>query len=356
MSTTAEEPTASTAQRQKVSWTHRIGLDRYSALYLLGIFMIFFSLTQDQFLTWTSIQLVLSEKAVVGILALAFLIPLTTNTFDLSIGAMLSLSLVLTSWLGVNTDFPAGINALLALAACGAFGFLSGFVVVKWRVNSFIATLGMSQIIAAVVLWTGDNRQITGAFSDTYREWGIKQVFGLPLYFYYLLIVGLILWYVLEHTPVGRYMFATGGNPEAARLSGVRTDRLIWASLVASALVAGFAGIVQGWKQPIFANQIGPPLLFPAIAAVFFGASQIKGRPNVWGTIIAMYTLAFGVKGLQLRFPTNSFWIEPLFEGVALILAVAVASRQGIVKIRRAATAEASEDDPDDSDDEGDPA
>jgi ribose transport system permease protein len=335
------------------SWTHRIGLDRYSALYLFGLFLIYFTLTQDQFLTWTTIQLVLSEKAVVGILALAFLIPLTTNTFDLSIGAMLSLSLVLTSWLGVNTDFPAGINAIIALGACAGFGFASGFVVVKWRVNSFIATLGMSQIIAAVILWVGGNSQITGAFSDTYREWGTKQIFGLPLYFYYLIILGLILWYLLEHTPVGRYMFATGGNPEAARLSGVKTDRLIWASLVASAMIAGFAGIVQGWKQPIFSNQIGPPLLFPAIAAVFFGASQIKGRPNVWGTIIAMYALAFGVKGLQLRFPTNSFWIEPLFEGVALILAVAVASRQGIVKIRREATAEAGAEDDEEADSSG---
>lgn len=327
----------------KANWTHRIGLDRFSALYLLGLFVLFFWATEPQFLTWTSIQLVLSEKAVVGILALAFLIPLTTNTFDLSIGAMMSLSLVITSWLGVNTGYPAGVNALIALGACAAFGFASGFVVVKWRVNSFIATLGMSQIIAAVILSISSNAQIVGAFSDTYREFGIKEIFGLPLYFYYLIIVGLILWYLLEHTPVGRYMFATGGNPEAARLSGVRTDRLIWGSLVFSALVAGFAGIVQGWKQPIFANQIGPPLLFPAIAAVFFGASQIKGRANVWGTIIAMYALAFGVKGLQLRFPTNSFWIEPLFEGVALIIAVALASRQGIIKIRREATAEAEE-------------
>ena len=100
-------------------------------------------------------------------------------------------------------------------------------------------------------------------------------------------------------------MFATGGNPEAARLAGLRTDRLIWGSLVASAMIAGFAGIIYGWKVGNYAQTVGPGYLFPAIAAVFFGASQLKGRPNVWGTFIALYALAWGVKGLQLTFTTT---------------------------------------------------
>ena len=105
-------------------------------------------------------------------------------------------------------------------------------------------------------------------------------------------------------------MFAIGGNPEAARLAGLHTDRLVWGSLVASALIAGFAGIIYGWKVGNYASTVGPGYLFPAIAAVFFGASQLKGRPNVWGTFIALYALAWGIKGLQLTF-TNTRWIEP---------------------------------------------
>jgi ribose transport system permease protein len=145
-----------------------------------------------------------------------------------------------------------------------------------------------------------------------------------------------VLWYVLEHTPVGRFLFASGGNTEAARLSGVRTDRLIWGSLVASAVVAGIAGLIFSVKVGNFSSSIGPGYLFPAIAAVFFGASQFSRRPNVWGTLLALYSLQFGVKGLQLTFQGGTYWIQPLFEGLTLIVAVALASRQGIVRLRRA--------------------
>ena len=108
----------------------------------------------------------------------------------------------------------------------------------------------------------------------------------------------------------------------------MRTDRLVWGSLVASAVIAAIAGIIYGAKIGSFSNSFGPPLLFPAFAAVFLGSTQIRSRPNVWGTILAVYTLAFGVKGLQLAFQERVYWITPLFNGVALVLAVALASRR----------------------------
>jgi len=171
--------------------------------------------------------------------------------------------------------------------------------------------------------------------TDAYRDIGRTKYLGLPVYFYLMLLCALIIWYVLEHTPLGRYLFATGGNLEAARLSGLSTDTLRWGTLVASALIAGFAGLVHTWKVGTYSSSIGPGYLFPAIAAVFFGASQLKGRPNVWGTLIALYALAFGVKGLQLTFSSGTAWIEPLFEGVSLLVAVALASRQGIIQVRK---------------------
>ena len=316
------------------SWIKRIGLDRFSALYLWGAFIIFFGLTRDQFLTWTSIELVLTDRAlIVAILALAFLIPLTAETFDLSIGVVMTLSLVIVSKLAENTGIPQALNMVIALAACAVVGFANGFVVVKLGVNSFIATLGMSQLVTAIVLWISSNRQITGVLSDSYRNIGRHEIFGLPAYFYYMIVLAAVIWFVLEHTPVGRYLFATGGNREAARLAGVKTDRLTWGTLVASAMIAGFAGIVFSWKTPIFSSTTGPGYLFPAVAAVFFGASQIYGRPNVLGTLIAVYALAFGVKGLQLFFDAGTYWIEPAFEGLSLLVAVALASRHNIVRV-----------------------
>jgi ribose transport system permease protein len=312
----------------------RLRFDKYSALYLLALFIIVFTITEGStFLSWTSVKLVLTDPAVyTGTLALAFLVPLSTGTYDLSIGANMSMALVVSSYLASTNKTPDIVAMFIALGACAIAGFVSGFFVVKLKVNSFIATLGMSQVITAVVAKIS-SQSINDAFADSYRDIGRKELLGLPLYWYFMMVIAVIVWYVFELTPTGRHMFAIGGNPEAARLAGLSTDRLVWGSLVASAVIAGFAGIIYSWKVGNYAATVGPGFLFPAIAAVFFGASQLKGRPNVWGTFIALYALAFGIKGLQLTFTTDTRWIEPLFQGVSLLAAVSLASRNQVIKV-----------------------
>ena len=329
------------------TWVRKLGFDRFSGLYLIAVFFIFFGLTESNYLTWNgSIEFVLTEKVIVSMLALAFLVPLVTGTFDLSIGANMALCLVIVNKMALETDLPDYVGALVGMAACLLMGFINGFIVVKLRVNSFIATLGMSQVIAALIRKIYEGGQITKALGSDYINFGKKAIFtfhwpgtdseiSLPFYFLYGLLAATLIWYVLEHTPVGRHMFATGGNPEAARLSGVKVDRIAWGSLVASAAIAGFAGLIYSWKFATYSNTVGPPLLFTAVGAAFFGASQLKGRPNVWGTIIAVYVLAFGIKGIGLRYPREIDWMQPMFEGLTLIFAVALASRQGAVKIAR---------------------
>ncbi len=313
----------------------RLGLDKYSALYLWAFFIIVFGTWHpDTFLTMTSAKTILIENVIVGVLAIAFLVPLATGTYDLSIGTMMTMSLVIVNTIAKNDSMPQAVGMLVALVACAVVGFISGFVVVKLKVNSFIATLGMSQLITAFVYFTSE-QTISGALSKSYMQIGSRKLFGLPIFCYYLLLIALIVWFVLEHTPAGRHMFAVGGNPEAARLAGVRTDRLVWWSLVGSAVLAGLAGLVYSWKVGTYGPNIGPGYLFPAIAAVFFGASQLKGRPNVWGAMIALFALATGIKGLQLSFSGTTRYIEPLFTGLSLLGAVALASRNQVVKVRK---------------------
>ncbi len=311
-------------------------LDKYSALYLWLLFMIVFgALRPDTFLSTTTLHLQLTEYTLPGIMALAFLVPLATGTFDLSIGNMAALSLVGSATLIQKyhwSPIPAALFMVLVSAVLGA---ISGWFVVKMRINSFIATLGMSQIANALALKLGGSRTITGAFPPSFQNIGLKKWFGQERYVYVFFVLALIIWFVFEHTPVGRYMFATGGNPEAARLAGIKTDRLIWRSLIVSAMIAALVGIVQSWKVGIATATFGPGLLFPAIAAVFFGASQLKGRANVWGTVIALYCLAWGIKGLQLVFVGSTIWVEPLFQGLSLLAAVSLAARSGIIKVKR---------------------
>ncbi len=311
------------------------GLSKASVLYLLALILVLFSLwIPETFLTQATFKIVLADQVVIGILGLAVLVPLTAGAFDLSCGAMLAFSLVIMSWFQAETGVNAVLSAVIALAACAGIGFLSGLVVVKFRVNSFIATLGMSQVLAAATLYISSNRQIVGVFSPSFLNFGRREVLGIPIVVYYLVAIALVIWYVIECTPLGRHLLATGSNPNAARLAGVRTDRMVWGSLVVSAVVSGVAGIIYGAKVGSFSNTFGPPLLFPAFAAVFFGSTQFKNRPNVWGTIAAVYALAFGVKGLQLAFSGGVYWITPLFNGLALLVAVALASRKAIPRLR----------------------
>ena len=324
----------------KKSLLTRLGLDRFSALYLWGVFIVIFGIWKtDTFLSWTSAKLILGENVSIGILALAFLIPFCASTFDLSIGAVMSLSVATMCFLSDEKsrafNMPTGLAVLITLLVCTTVGVISGFVVVKLKVNSFIATLGIGQVVSALVLKISFNRQITDTFSPTFEKFGRNQYLGIPVVFYYLLVAGIVIWYIMEHTPVGRFIYATGGNPEAARLAGVKTERMVWGSLIASSFLAGIAGIVFSAKVGLFTSATGPNYLFPAIAAVFFGASQLKGRPNVLGTFIALFALAFGIKGLQLVVGTDSYWVNPMFQGTTLIIAVALASQKGVARIKK---------------------
>jgi ribose transport system permease protein len=309
---------------------------RISAIYLAIVFLVLFSLLNPgTYLTGTTTTVVFNGGVVTCLLALAFLIPLVAGAYDLSIAAILSLSVVICVKLStLSSPPPEIVIALIAMAAGALTGIVNGFIIVKLRVDSFIATLGMSEVLLAVALLLTNNEQIIGRFSRTWSNLGNDKVIGIPLPMLYLVAVGAVIWYVLEYTPVGRYLFATGGNPEGARLAGVRTDRLLWGSLIASGTIAGFAGVVSSMQVSVATAGSTQALLFPAVTAVFLGASQFSQRPNVWGTLIAYFALAFGVQGLTLTLGSSSAWASPAFQGVALIVAVAVASRPIRAKLR----------------------
>jgi ribose transport system permease protein len=335
------EAAAAEETRERPRWIAALGPTRISAIYLWILFMVLFGIiTPDTFLTDTTIKLVFSEGVVTCILALAFLVPLAAGVYDLSIGAVMSLALALSVYIQLHSGLPPGLGAVVAVAACALVGWLNGFICVRLRVNSFIGTLGMSQVLFAAVLLISDNKQLTGDFPESWSKVGNNDLFGIPVVVFILLAIALVLWYVLEFTAIGRYLFATGGNPEAARLSGVKTDRMIWGAFVVSGIIAGIAGIIYSMRAGVFSSSTGPGYLFPAVAAVFLGASQLSQRPNVWGTLIAYFALAFGIQGLVLSASSASVWSQPLFQGVSLIVAVALASRPAVRKLQASRSGE----------------
>lgn len=314
-----EETTERSTKRRKFN----TGFDRFSGVYLWILFIVVFGIwVPSEFLTTSTLHSVAAQQAVTGMIGLAVLIPLAAGLYDLSVGATANVSGILAIVL-MNNHHWAWVPAVLAgILVAVAIGSVNSFIVVKLGVNSFIATLGMGSILSAVEVIISSNSQPIPPTSTAWNNFTQTTVFGFQIIVLYLLILAIVLWWLTAHTPVGRYLYAIGGNTEAARLSGVRIQRYTTFALITSATIAGLAGVMFSSLNGPSLN-FGGTLLLPAFAAAFLGSTQlIPGRFNVWGTLLAIYVLATGVEGLQLV--SGASWLSDMFNGVALIIAVAL--------------------------------
>jgi ribose transport system permease protein len=299
------------------------GLDRFSGIYLGVVFIIGFSLLTNQFFHIATAHVIASTQATAGLIAIALLIPMVCNQFDLSVGTNANLVGMLAVILQVNLHWAVWPAIIASLAAGFLVGFVNGFIVVVLKVSSFIATLGVSSVLTATTVIITKDLIPQPPSSTTWTNLTQIQVGGFEIIIIYLLAMALLVWWMLEFTPLGRYLHAIGGNVEAARLSGVRVGAWSWLSLVLAGGISGLAGILYtSLTGPSF--TFGGTLLLPGFAAVFLGSTQIRpGRFNVWGTLIAIFVLAIGVEGLQLL--SGATWLSGMFNGVALVAAVSLA-------------------------------
>lgn len=296
----------------------------YSGIVLLIGFVVYFSIRlPDTFPTQATVTSIVGDQSITLVLALGLLVTLAVGQFDLSAAQNLGMSAVVCGTLMSQHH----MNPVLAVAVTLLFGLVIGlinaYLVAVIGIESLIATLGMSSVLLAL---TGllSNYQFVGPVSDGFQSFANREVLGFPVVAGYALLLSFLVWYVLEHTPVGRRAYAVGANPEASRLAGVRTGWYVAGSLVVTSLFATVAGILVTAKIGSVAPTLGPAYLLPSFAACFLATTQIKpGRFNVWGTVVALTLLATGVKGLQLL--GGELWVTDMFNGLALIVAVSAA-------------------------------
>lgn len=298
-----------------------------SAIYILVALVVLFSLwVPSTFLTSGVWKSLVDDQALTALVAVGLVVPLASGSFNLAVGTEVGMSGILVAWLLAKHGVAIVPAIALTLVAGAAIGTCSGLLIVKARIDSFIATLGISSILTALTAWLSNSEQILN-LSSSFQALATNQLLGLTYPVWIMLVAAVLVWYVLERTPSGRRIYATGGNIDAARLAGVRTSIVIVLSLVACGVLAASAGVLQSSQLATGDPTVGPAFLLPAYAAAFLGSTQFKGgRYNVWGTILAVYTLAVGVKGLQLA--GAPVWIPDLFNGAALLLAVGLARYQ----------------------------
>jgi ribose transport system permease protein len=310
-----------------------IALQRYNLALLFVLVVVVFSwMLPDSFATTLNFRNIIGNQSVLAIVGLAVSIPLIAGHFDFSVGSVLNVAVVAAASGMSRFGAPAWLAVLIGPAFGAAIGLFNGVIVTKVGVNSLILTLGVSAVLTGVITWYTKGQTILEGISSTFTDMGSGMWLGLPKTLYYLVAVALLVWYLLEHTPFGRYLYAVGSNPNAARLVGLQVDRIVILSFVTQGAMIGLAGVLQVARQGAGSPDVGTFILLPAFSAAFFGATQIHpGRLNVPGTILAVFFLATTVSGLSLAGVDN--WVESAFNGTALIFAVALST---IVGRRRA--------------------
>jgi ribose transport system permease protein len=305
-----------------------LAFDRIGAVYVwVGIAIIFSLWVPDRFPQVATAKQILNANALIALAALSITIPLAARVFDLSFAFTMSLSGVAAAHF-VAVGQPLLVALALGVATGLGIGVINAVVVVVMRIDSFIGTLATGSLIASLItMATGDTPILDIKLAGGFAKIGQTDLGGVTLPVLYAILVALAIWYLLEHTATGRRLYATGFNPDAARLAGVRIERLRFMSLVASGGLAGVAGIVLASTIQSGSPTGGTPYLLPAFAAAFLGATQLKhGRFNAWGTIIAVLLLGTGTTGLALANAPQ--WAANMFVGVVLIASLAVTGIQ----------------------------
>ncbi len=295
-------------------------LERYGILVVWAAVFVFFSLTSPAFLTLSNLSTIFGTQAVLIVLAIGLLIPLTVGEYDLSLASNAGFSAVLVAVLSVNHGWPIGIVVPVTLAAGLLIGSVNALLVVWLGVPSFVATLGTGTLLTGFAYGVSNSVTIAGIPAPLIQA-TTTQVLDLPLTFYYGLATCIGVWYVLHHTPLGRHLVFVGEGREVARLTGLPVGRIRAGSLIACAAIASAAGILQAGTVGAADPGGGSSFLLPAFASAFLGATAIRpGRFNPWGTFVAVYFLVTGITGLELLGYTG--WVEQVFYGGSLVAAV----------------------------------
>jgi ribose transport system permease protein len=293
-------------------------------ILMVGLVLLFSILLPTTFPTLLNLRSILSDKAIIALLALAAMIPMVAGRIDLTVGYAIVLWHILAISLQTIYGLPWPVAVGIVLILGVVIGALNGLLVEVARIDSFIATLGTGTVLYALALWHTGGRQMVGALPDAFYAINGTFIFGLPITAYYVLAITLALWVILDYTPTGRYLYAIGANQRAAELNGIPTRKFVIGAFVASGLLTALAGVLLASKLRIGQASVGLEFLLPALVGAFLGSTTIKpGRVNVWGTIVGVMILAVGISGIQ-QFG-GSFWVEPMFNGTTLLIAIGIA-------------------------------
>jgi ribose transport system permease protein len=311
---------------------------RLFAFRLLGIFLALLliiavsSLLSENFLSFYNMTIIIRSLAFVGLVALGQTILLLLGDIDLSVGAVAGLSAVIAGTFLVTLKINPVLSIIITLILGTLCGVINGTIITKLRLNSLVVTLGMMGIYKGLNLVITKGQAIT-SLPESVLAIAQDDVFGLPVPFFVMVFFLICLTLLLSYTPYGRYVYATGCNRDAARIIGIKTDRIRIISFALTALLSCIAGVLMMARMGSAQPQIGDIWLMSSIASPVIGGTALTGGlGSPLGAIIGAAIIGV-VENIIVIAGVSPYW-QTAVSGAVVVLAVSIDSIRGMLKSR----------------------
>lgn len=308
---------------------------KFGSLLVIALVILFFSMWDEHFFTYANLSDILRSISITTFVAIGVTFSLTVDGFDLSVGSTVSLTTVATAALMVWYEQPLVVVIIVALLIGAIVGLLNALLIVKIRIPDMLATLAVMYIVGGIHktytkgysiynnMPMPDGSTAPGKFSDSFLWLGQGKLLGVPVPVVLMVVAVILVHLFFKYTRWGRQMYTTGGNEEAARLSGVRVRRIRMAAYIASGIFAAIGGILYAARVGTGQIDAGAPMMMESVAAVFIGYSVLgAGRPNVIGTFFGAILIGVLLNGMTMM--KVQYYANDIVKGTVLVLALAV--------------------------------
>ncbi|WP_433259532.1 ABC transporter permease (plasmid) [Streptosporangium sp. CA-135522] len=328
-SPTTSTPAESTAGSFRHMSLASVGGQNLSLIVALGVVLVLFGSLNENYLSWTNMQVIAEAATITGLLAVVQTVVIICGGLDISVGSQAGLASVISAMAFTSAGANPGVGIIAAIGVGAVVGIINGFIIVYGRVNPTIATLAGLAAYKGVAQLLSNGRAQGFVLNDPIFVFlGRGKIVGLPVMIWILIVAAIAVHILLKYTDIGRNIYAIGGNDTAARLAGISINKYLIAVYALIGMVAAIAGILltarTGSGQPVSGSE---GLELKAITAAALGGCALKGgKGGIGGTLLAVALLGALENGLTVQ-GINTFW-QNVAQGTLLVAAVVIQQRR----------------------------
>lgn len=310
--------TESAAKNNKRDMMKKIYVKYGIWMILIGM-MILMTCLSENFLSTKNILNLVRQVSFISIIGFGSAFILICGGLDLSPGAVVAVTSVVSASFG-RGEHPTALAILIGLCVGLAAGTINGIFVTKLKVPPFIATLGMMTSAKGIAMLYTDGNSVNG-LTDSYRIWGAGKLLGIPIPIIIMLVLAVIMYILLEHTPYGRHVVAVGDNEQAAKISGIKTERIMLSVYIIGGVLASVASILMSGRIASGQPLLGEGYEMDAISAAVVGGVSLKGGVgSIWGVVCGALIIGIINNGMNLL-GVSSYW-QQVVKGIIIVLAI----------------------------------